>query len=215
MSKLNIVGFDPSLSNWGIAKAVLDLDTMTFEILDLSLICTEVEKDKKTRKQVRQNSQDLDRAQLLVKGMKAACEGSWLAIAEVPVGSQSARAMASYGVCIGVLASCPVPLIQVTPNEVKLAGAGVKTATKEEMIEWAMTKYPNANWMRHKHSAKGKPHKTSPGVMVGAFNKGDPINDNEHLADAVAAIQAGIDTDQFRQLISFMKATPVFSSLVA
>jgi Holliday junction resolvasome RuvABC endonuclease subunit len=198
MSKLNIVGFDPSLSNWGIAKAVLDLDTMTFEILDLSLICTEVEKDKKTRKQVRQNSQDLDRAQLLVKGMKAACEGSWLAIAEVPVGSQSARAMASYGVCIGVLASCPVPLIQVTPNEVKLAGAGIKTATKEEMIEWAMTKYPKANWLTHKRG----------GVLV-------PTGKNEHLADAVAAIQAGLDTDQFRQLISFMKATPFNSAFIA
>lgn len=193
---LNIVGLDPSLSNFGIAKAKLDLDTMEFDITDLVLVQTTNEKDKKLKKQVRKNSEDLDRAQLLHKGLQDGCEGAWLAIAEVPVGSQSARAMASYGVCIGILAACPIPLIQVTPNEVKLAGFGVRTATKEEMIEWAMSKYPNAPW--RVQTQNGAKHK-----------KGDPKADNEHLADAVAAIEAGIQTDQFQQLVSMMRAMPL------
>jgi hypothetical protein len=194
---IKVVGLDPSLSNFGVAQATIDLDTMAVTITNLRLISTEVEKDKKVRKQVRQNSQDLDRAQILHKGLQEVCDGHWLAIAEVPVGSQSARAMASYGVCIGVLASCPLPLIQVTPGEVKMAGAGVKTATKDEMIEWAMKKHPDANWLTMRRG----------GVMV-------PIGKNEHLADAVAAIYAGIETDQFQQMIAMIKGSPIMKGMV-
>lgn len=185
--KVRIAGLDPSLSNFGIANVLLDLRTMTFEVENLTLICTEPEKDKKLRKVVRKNCEDLDRAQILYKGMVAGTKDAWLAIAEVPVGSQSARAMASYGVCVGVLAACPVPVISVTPTEVKMAGAGTKTATKGEMIEWAMAKYPNANWLTTKRG----------GVMV-------PTAANEHLADALAAVEAGIQTDQFQQIVAIV-----------
>jgi Holliday junction resolvasome RuvABC endonuclease subunit len=188
MNALKIVGMDPSLSNFGFAKATLDLDTMTYAIDDLVLVKTENEKDKKLKKSVRKNSEDLERARLLYEGMIDACKGSFLAIAEVPVGSQSARAMASYGACIGVLAGCPIPLIQVTPSEVKLAGTGYKSGTKEEMIEWAMNKFPAANWLLTKRLGK----------MV-------PVAANEHLADAVGAIEAGIHTDQFKQAIALLR----------
>jgi Holliday junction resolvasome RuvABC endonuclease subunit len=192
MNNVKIVGMDPSLSNFGIAQATLDLDTMKFTVDKLTLVCTENEKDKKIKKAVRKNSEDLERAKILHAGLLAACEGHWLAVAEVPVGSQSSRAMASYGVCIGVLAACPMPLIQVTPTEVKMAGFGNKTATKQEMIEWAMAKYPDANWIMRK----------SGGVMV-------PTNANEHLADAVAALEAGIRTDQFKQIVAMYKSMNV------
>lgn len=194
MTKVNVVGLDPSLSNFGIANVVLDLDTMTFDIKALTLLETQPEKDKKLKKQVRKNSEDLDRAQILHKGLIVGCKDAWIAIAEVPVGSQSARAMASYGVCIGILAACPIPLIQVTPNEVKIAATGIRTATKEEMIEWAMAKYPNAPWRLQ--TQNGAKHR-----------KGDPKGDNEHLADAVAAIEAGIQTDQFQQIVAIMKGS--------
>jgi hypothetical protein len=96
--------------------------------------------------------------------------------------------MASYGVCVGVLAACPIPLIQVTPSEVKLAGTGFKTATKDEMVEAAMNKFPTANWLLTKRG----------GQMV-------PVSANEHLADAVFAIEAGLKTDQLKQAIALMR----------
>jgi Holliday junction resolvasome RuvABC endonuclease subunit len=179
--KIKIIGIDPAIRNFGMAIAMLDLQTLTYEIENLILL----ETGKETGKVVRQNSDDLRRARVLAKGMVAACQGVTLAFAEVPVGSQSARAMASYGMCVGVLAACPVPLIEVTPSEVKLAAVGHKQAAKEEMIEWAVAKFPKAQWLYRKLK----------GSMV-------PMNDNEHLADAVASIEAGIRTQQFEQVRS-------------
>ena len=76
----------------------------------------------------------------------------------------------------------------MTPTEVKLAGAGKKTATKEEMINWAASQYPKANWLYQKRN----------GVKC-------LVNKNEHLADAVAAIHAGIQSETFKQLLSFQR----------
>ena len=189
MSKfIKIVGIDPALANFGLAEVTLNMENLTFHVDKLILPQSESENGKTVRK----NSDDLRRAQILHRGMMNACEGAAFAIAEIPVGSQSARAMASYGICVGVLASCPVSLIQVTASEVKLAATGYKNATKDEMIEWAMHKYPYANWLMRK----------SKGVIV-------PVAANEHLADALAAIEAGIKTDQFKQAIS------IFASLKA
>ena len=142
------------------------------------------------------NSEDLARAELLHKGAIAACEDRWMAFVEVPHGSQSARAMASYGVCIGVLAgvATTLPVIQVTASEVKMIGAGVKSATKEEMIEAAMARYPDAPW----------PTKMVKGVKTPIAGK------CEHMADAIFAIEAGLATDEFRQMIAMYKSTPFY-----
>lgn len=185
MTTISIVGFDPSLRNWGIAKASVNIFSLKYVINDLSLHKSEDEAGKVVRK----NSDDLRRAKTLFDGMTEACRGAVLAIAEVPVGSQSARAMASYGVCIGVLAACPIPLIQVTPTEVKIAATGEKYAAKEEVIEWAMNKFPTAPWLLRK--VKGKM---------------EPIAANEHLADACAVIEAGLKTQQFKQAVAMYRA---------
>jgi len=189
--KIRIIGLDPSLRNFGIVKATLDLRDLTIQINDLILVETE---GQGKRKVVRQNSEDLRRAAALYQGLQMHARGASLAFAEVPVGSQSARAMASYGVCLGVLASCPAPIIQVTPSEVKEIAIGHKNATKQEMIDWAVEKYPDAPWFREK---KG-------GVLR-------PLNKNEHLADATAAIEAGLATDQFRQVRALHLGTPAFA----
>lgn len=199
--KMKICGMDPSLQNFGIAFATLDLDTLTFVVDRFELAKTAPEKDKKVRKVVRKNSEDLERAKILHGAAMGAVKDIWLAFVEVPVGSQSSRAMASYGVCIGVLAAVgqAVPMVQVTPTEVKLAGAGVKTATKEEMIEAMMAKYPNAPWPTQKKA----------GMIV-------PIASVcEHLADAVAAIEAGMATDEFRQTIAMYRSSPMFKLAAA
>ena len=200
MTTMQIVGLDPSMSNFGIAKATLDLDTLKFTVDELIVVKTEPESDKKTRKVVRKNSEDLERAKLLYKGAMEHTESAWMSFAEVPVGSQSSRAMASYGISLGVLAAIAtkMPMIQVTPTEVKVVATNCKTATKKEMIEAMMTKYPDAPW----------PMRKSKGVMV-------PIDGEcEHLADAVAAIEAGLATDEFRNIITIWKTSPLLKHAI-
>jgi Holliday junction resolvasome RuvABC endonuclease subunit len=167
----------------------LNLETkkLTIELLDLTNPVLP------TGKQTRQNSQDLESAFQLYKGAMTAAKGAHAVFVEVPVGSQSARAMASYGVCVGVLGALRangIPFFELTPTEVKLAGPGNKTATKQDMIQWAMAAHPEANWPMYKQN----------GVMTVSEAKA------EHMADAVAAIHAGISCNAFQQMLPFMAA---------
>jgi Holliday junction resolvasome RuvABC endonuclease subunit len=198
--KVKLVGLDPSLTHTGIAIMEYDIDTGRFAAPELRLIVTDNQKGKT----VRQNSDDLRRAREVVTGVHAACDGALFAVSEVPMGAQSARAALAFGMVIGILANLPVPLIQVSPLEVKMAAVGHRQAAKEEMIEWAAAKYPNANWLRHEKNGRVK---TKTGFKE--WKVGDLVNDNEHLADAVAVAEAGILTDQFKQavaMLSFAKA---------
>ncbi len=186
---IKVVGQDPSLRNWGLAVGTLDLETkkLTIEYVDLTNPVLP------TGKQVRQNSTDLESALQLYKGAADAAIGAHAVFVEVPVGSQSARAMASYGICVGVLGALRangIPFFEVTPAEVKLATVGTKTATKQEMINWAMAAHPEANWPMYKQ--KGE-------TMVSEAKA-------EHMADAIASIYAGMTCNAFQQMLPFIKA---------
>lgn len=186
---IKVVGLDPSLRNWGIAKGtVIPGQPDSLQVQFVAVINPELPKGK----QVRQNSLDLESAKQLCAGAMQAAEGAQAIFVEVPVGSQSARAMASYGICVGVLGSLRamgIPLFEVSPTEVKLAGAGKITATKLEMIQWAMDKHPEANWPTYKE-------------------KGQLLVNNskaEHQADATATIYAGMACNSFQQLLPFFR----------
>lgn len=184
---LKVVGQDPSLRNWGLAIGTYDIDTKQISIQQLSVVNPVLP----TGKQTRQNSLDLESAYQLYKGAIAAVEGAHAVFVEVPVGSQSARAMASYGTCVGVLGALRAngtPFIEVTPTEVKMAGYGTKTATKHQMIEWATKQHPAAPWPMYK----------SGGQSIVSEAKA------EHMADAVAAIYAGISCNVFQQMLPFL-----------
>lgn len=168
-----------------MAKGTLDLQSGVLSSLQLELNVT---KPDNKNKKVRKNSQDLERARSHFKALTEFLKGVDLVCVEIPVGSQSARSMASYGICIGLLSSIEIPFIQVTPLEVKLAAVGSKTATKQQMIDWAYGIYPNANWLFK--NQKGKTSLTAA---------------NEHLADAIAAIHAGARTDEFKYITMLNK----------
>ncbi|HHQ9885593.1 hypothetical protein [Escherichia coli] len=177
---IKVAGLDPSLSNFGAAIGEIELDSGALQVNKLHLIET---KAGDTKKQVRVNSDDMRRLNEIWRGIKPLIDQVHLVFCELPVGSQSARAMVSYGGCLGVLACVDKPLIQVTPNEIKYYVGNKLTTSKEEIIQWATQKQPNAPWLRRKQSGKE--------VLV---------NKNEHLADAVASIYTGMQTDQFRQV---------------
>lgn len=180
--KIKVLGIDPSLRNFGYALADLDLETMKFEVQELLLVETEATKLKKV---VRKNSDDLERCRTHAVALRMMQMKAQIAFVEVPVGSQSARAMMSYGACVALLAAVDIPLIQLTPREVKMAAVGTPDASKREMIEWAAEKFPKANWLR----------------KAGRF-----IDKNEHLADAVASIQAGLLNEDFRALVAMRQS---------
>ena len=186
---IKVVGQDPSLRNWGLAVGILNLETKQLLVEYVHLTNPVLP----TGKQVRQNSLDLESALQLYKGASDAAIGAQAVFVEVPVGSQSARAMASYGICVGVLGALRangIPFFEVTPTEVKLASVGNKTATKQDMIKWAMAAHPEANWPTYKHNGKS---------MVSEAKA-------EHMADAIAAIYAGLSCNSFKQILPFMMA---------
>lgn len=186
---IKVVGQDPSLRNWGLAVGYLNLETKKLTVDFLDITNPELPKGK----QVRQNSTDLESALQLYKGAADASIGAHAVFVEVPVGSQSARAMASYGICVGVLGALRangIPFFEVTPTEVKLASVGNKTATKQDMIRWAMAAHPEANWPVYKQHGKD---------MVSEAKA-------EHMADAIAAIYAGMSCNTFKQMLPFIAA---------
>jgi Holliday junction resolvasome RuvABC endonuclease subunit len=181
--QLRVLGIDPSLSNFGFAAGLLDITTDTLKISELKLIETVPEKKGKN---VRQSSLDYTRAVALYEALTENVAGADMIFVEMPVGSQSSRAQTSYGICIGLIASITdIPVVQVSPSEVKKATVGSNTATKDEMIAWAFERHPGANWKLNK------------------LNK--PLRKMEHVADAVAAIEAGLKSQQYLSAKSFLK----------
>lgn len=187
MGKILVAGLDGSLRNFGVATAWLDTETLEIEIKDLMLFKTENDKSK----QVRKSSDNLMRAQSIYRGVKEGLRGCTSAFLEVPSGGQDYKSVLGFGIVIGIYAGLdPVPVCEVSPNETKLAAVGTRTASKQEMINWAVEKFPNAPWRTRKLK----------GELV-------PTNDNEHLADAVAVICAGIRTPAFQQTIAMLNAS--------
>ncbi|EHK6545808.1 hypothetical protein N7I40_004067 [Vibrio parahaemolyticus] len=190
MKKLKVLALDPSLQNFGMVKGFIDIDDDDFPFTIEQMVLQESKgADKKTAKVVRKNSDDIRRAKSLHKALHEMLKDVNMVFVEVPVGSQSARSMASYGICVGIIASINKPMIQVTPTEVKLAAVGCKTASKQDMIDWATQAYPDASWLTVKRNGKS--------VLTAK---------NEHLADAIGAVHAGILTDQFIQAVAILAA---------
>lgn len=186
MRKIIIAGLDGAKSNFGVSRMSLNIDTLELCVDQLTLIKTQ----KDDSKQVRKSSDNLRRSKELHDAMILAVQDCTVVFAEIPSGGQSADAVLAFGIVIGLYASLPVPLIEVTPSETKLAAVGTRTASKQEMIEWGFETYPDANWKLTKRK----------GIMV-------PTLDNEHLADACAIAHAGIKTKQFLQTLAIIKAT--------
>lgn len=186
--KINVIGFDPSLTHWGVAKAQVDIDTLEYDVTDLVLVETESESKKMN---VRKQSDNLRRAREIWTNINEICADGAIAITEVPLcnAAMSAYSNERSGIIVGILGAFPIPLIEVFPKDVKKLATGSANADKVEMIEWAMGRFPNAPWLMR--TLKGK---------------SVPKRDNEHLADAVAVINAGLQTAEFRQAISMMRA---------
>jgi len=185
MAKIPVAGLDGSLRNFGVVKGYYDTESQELGIADMHLIQTEKSKNK----QVRASSDNLARAQQIATSLQDLLQDVAVVFLEVPSGGQSYAAVLGFGITIGLYAGLTVPVVEVSPSETKLAAVGTKTASKQEMIEWATSQFPDADWRKRKLK----------GEMV-------LTNDNEHLADSVAIIHAGIRTPSFQQTIAMLRA---------
>jgi len=108
-------------------------------------------------------------------------------IAELPGGSQSARAAICTGVVLGVLSSTqdkinfvrPMDVKKAVTKQMKLEGIKLKTKhpTKHDIIKWARGKHPEAPWT-------------------------NAIKYDEHYADAIAVCYAWEDLGRYLPMIS-------------
>lgn len=178
--KLKIVSLDISMSNLGAAVAEFDTDSNQLKILQCETFNPEISKSK----QVRQNSKDVDRGYQLFKALYHVTKMADIVVVELPVGSQSARAMASYGQCTALIGAlkmfCPT-VIEVLPSEVKSI-VGKKDASKKEVIAWVQTKHPEAPLSAYKNQIN--------------------LTKAEHQADAIVAVHAAMKTDMFKHFLS-------------
>jgi hypothetical protein len=195
---LTVVGFDPSLNNWGIARGTLTIaNGGHLDIVALDVI-QPVFSDSK---QVRNNSKDLERAEQLARGAMAAAQGADAIFVEVPHGSQSARAMASYAICIGVLGALRaqgIPFFELSEGQVKTVALGKKgKTTKQEMIDWATRQHPTAPWPTYQQNGK-------------TYKKGElDVGRAEHMSDAIGTIYAGLRDKLFQQMVGILQKKPL------
>jgi hypothetical protein len=186
MITVKAVAIDMAFANMGLAHVdiVMNKEGVTVLGRGLNLVSTE----REDHKEVRKSSDDLRRASILHKALTdyVRTVGVTLAFAEVPSGSQSASAARALGIAVGVLASCPVPIIEVSPMEVKklFSSNGKRKVPKTEIIAWAVKQWPDLPWLKHA------------GKLTLA---------NEHLADALAVVMAGISTPAFKQLLALQQ----------
>lgn len=194
---IKAVGIDAAFANMGFAQVTIDTQRLSNGSADNEIIvCKHLQLTStapEDQKVVRKSSDRLRRAQELREALDLQCMGNTFAFVEIPSGTQNANAAFGLGIAVGVLASCPIPIVECNPMEVKAAVAGMrvkKGATKAEVIKWAVERWPAAPWLRVRGNKNG--------ALVGA---------NEHLADALATVVAGIKTPEFKRLITLMAAT--------
>lgn len=189
--KIRAVGQDPSMNNWGLVAADVDLDNdCKIEIIDMTVI-TNVKKKLEGRKLVRKTSLDYERVRDLHGGIVEFFDKHKpkITMAEVPSGGKNANALKSAHTCVAILGCIPIPLINLTQHECKIHAFNNRSASKHQSIEWAMTRFPNANWKMRKQ--KGEL------VSVDGYN--------EHVADACIALETGLYSDEFIKIAEMAK----------
>ena len=123
---------------------------------------------------------DADFSRLLetCRHLRTMSKGCLCLLAELPPGgaksASALRAMSlATGALAGVVGCLGLPYELVQPGDVKKAACGKRSASKEEVMEWAWTKYPEA----------AKPWRS--GRSASGFN-----GEFEHAADALAVFEA-------------------------
>ena len=174
-----LLSIDTGLATGG--AALLDLHSK--QVIDVLLLTTE----KSVRKrEVSVSSDTMNRAKLYARALQrfiAPYSNIRGIVHESLSLPRNARAAALIGISLGVVADIAeqrnCPLIEVTPQNVKLGVTGKKTASKDEVIQAVLNHQPE---------------------LEPAFKQRGPAGKWEHMADAVAVGLSAWDHDIVRLL---------------
>jgi Holliday junction resolvasome RuvABC endonuclease subunit len=208
MAVINIMGIDPSLSATGWCIASVDTESRKIlRILEIGLCETEKGKGK----QVRKSSDDLARARKINQTLREriTAHGVKVGASEVPSGAQSASASRAFGIVVGLLAGLPIPLIEVSPTEVKVASCNSKIADKEDMVRFAIDLPGAIEAFLASETTLTTPRANEWGIQIGVAGKIPAKHVGkkaEHPADACGAVTAAIGSEQFRQLCAMLNS---------
>lgn len=130
-------------------------------------------------------------------------------ISEVPSGAKGMFATGKLHAAMGMVCGCFTfpssvqnwKIIGVTPQEVKSAATeGLDNyASKFQMMKWAFQNYPCVDW---KHAQK---EFEKIGKIEAYLVNREAEDFNEHMADALAAVKAGVNTRAFKAWLKAVK----------
>lgn len=178
MSNIKFISIDPSLANTGVVYGIIENGVLKPE----GWVLTQTSKSKE--KSIRVSSDTIDRVRRIFSDINTLINeiNPQVIFAETPSGSQSANSMKGYGISCSIIASLAPAPIEITPIEVKVQSVGKKTASKKQMIDWAVSNFPDFPFE----------YKSSGEIHLGKM---------EHIADAIAIANAGIKSKQYSQII--------------
>lgn len=182
------LGIDAALSNFGVSIHAIDEDGNKGDVADLILLKTQ--REKRSYK----NFDDLMRCRHLNTELRKIIEkyNPECIFAELPQPggkNMQADSMVYAGCMMGILSSLNVPVYFFPTKEIKKQVLGYVTPDKSIMIDAMVKLYPNAPWKRYKRH----------GEMLLS-------QDNEHLADAIAAFEYGMQhTKKIEELMVLPK----------
>lgn len=192
-----MLGIDPGLTHTGYAVAEVDVEQKKIvRTIELGTITTERDNHAK----IRRTSDDYRRARVLRQALLAITKRYDISVAAGEMVSTSlyARPSLNFGIMLGLLASFDFYLIEVLPREVKKAATGNRDAKKEEMIRWALelTKDDDVVWPTSARQNRMDLRYRARHVTLAA----------EHQADALAVVNAALQTDQLRESVFLQRA---------
>lgn len=173
--KLKLLGFDPSMSNWGVAAGIYHTDMESLEIKytnTISPVST-----------LSTNKRDVSIAAQLFTALDPLIKQADVICVEVPTGSQGFRPAVNYAMCctlVGVISTYGVPIIQVSPQDVKSV-VGASSASKRDVVEWVNEAHPEIALPHHK----------------GRLN----VEASNHYCDAIVAIHAALTKPDLIKII--------------
>lgn len=181
---IKYMSLDPSLTNTAVVYGELDTSTDTLYPKNYKLINTV----KTKLKTIRASSDLVRRCRTINEELQKLIDEYKpdVVFVETPSGSQNYSGAISYAVSCYLIGTINPPPIEVTPLEVKMASVGKGTASKKDVMNYCLKKFPDFPYELKKD-----------GSMVEAKM--------EHVCDSIASSVAGVKSKQYSQLKNFFK----------
>ena len=208
---ISIIGADPSISNFGLVFGLYDLKAKKFypyecvvlhpdwdgSVVDGAKVrCDQYNPNKKKRKSIVYFEETKSLARKVEKFFRT--HPADLVCLEVPSGGKGLYAidklfMASGMSCALLAEHKDTEVIPLTPSEVKKGACGENggNACKERIMYWAFRRYPSIHW------------EVAPTKDLDGLEYDSPVGNqkaesfNEHIADCLACIHAGLKSRHF------------------